>query len=261
MTNPNSDYYRAVDLWHEQRLSDLMAEDGWLHLTDRVELEPGQYTLGSGPGNDLQIASGPDHLGDLHLGADGQAMLTVDGQSLAFAPTPEAPPRLQVADLLLEMMRIEGQHALRVRDLRLPRKVKISRFPVDPAWCITARWDVLAAPQQLGIDLVGGIATSVAVSHRASFSHQGSAITLLPTHWKGGNPMFVFRDATSGRQTYGASRFLIGQVQGDTVVLDFNRAFNPPCAFTEFAVCPLPPRENILRFAIPAGELRPGAVL
>ena len=91
-----------------------------------------------------------------------------------------------------------------------------------------------------------------------NFTHAGQQITLMPTHMKAGKPMFVFRDRTSLTETYPASRFLFGQVAGkDEIILDFNRAFNPPCAFTGFAICPLPPAENILPFRVEAGELRP----
>ena len=86
------------------------------------------------------------------------------------------------------------------------------------------------------------------------FTHDGQDVTLLATHWKAGKPMFVIRDATAGSETYAASRFLIGDPAGDTITLDFNRAHNPPCAFTDFAICPLPPRENRLSFPIRAGE-------
>ena len=99
--------------------------------------------------------------------------------------------------------------------------------------------------------------TRVELTHAARFVHAGREVTLRPTHWKAGKPMFVIRDATAGKETYAASRFLIGEVQGDQVVLDFNKAFNPPCAFTDFAVCPLPPRQNIMGFEIRAGEKTP----
>ena len=99
--------------------------------------------------------------------------------------------------------------------------------------------------------------TQVNLTHRADFSHEGHDITLLATHWKAGLPMFVIRDQTSGKQTFPASRFLIAKPDGDHITLDFNRAHNPPCAFTDFAICPLPPRENILPFAVTAGERTP----
>ncbi len=102
-----------------------------------------------------------------------------------------------------------------------------------------------------------GARDRVRITHQARFTHDGQPVTLLPTHEKSGKPMFVIRDQTAGAETYGAARFLIGEVQGDKVVLDFNKAFNPPCAYTEFAVCPLPPRQNIMPFAIRAGEMKP----
>lgn len=254
------DHLADVETWYRERVQALKAEDGWLHLTDRIEIAPGRYSLGQGDGNQIRISAGPAALGLLELAADGQASLHIGDQVLPFTPVPGAPPRLRVDGLLLEMMNVEGQHALRVRDLTLPHRAAfpgIPRYPVDPAWRITARWERLASPEQLGISLVGGIDSAVQISHRARFDHAGLLVTLLPTHWKSGKPMFVFRDATAGTETYAASRFLIGEVSGDRITLDFNKAFNPPCAFTDLAVCPLPPRENILPFPIRAGEKAP----
>jgi uncharacterized protein (DUF1684 family) len=103
----------------------------------------------------------------------------------------------------------------------------------------------------------GGSAAAVTITHRASFTHAGQTVSLTPTHWKSGKPMFVFRDATAG-ETYAAGRFLIGEdIEGDEITLDFNRAFTPPCGFTEFAICPLPPPGNVLAFRIEAGEKAP----
>lgn len=240
--------------WRAARLSALAAEDGWLNLTDRVDIAPGRMTVGTAPDNDVVISAGPAHLGVLDLSPDGQARF--DG--VPFAPVPDNPPRLKVGALLLELSQLEGQYALRVRDTAAtPRLPVIDSYPYDPEWRITARWEALPAPETLGIDTVKGIATSVRLTHQARFRHDGQDVVLLATHWKSGKPMFVIRDATSGRETYGAARFLIGEVTGETVVLDFNRAFNPPCSFTEFAVCPLPPRQNILPFAVRAGEKTP----
>ena len=256
-----------IDAWFAARLAALRAEDGWLHLTDRIEIAPGRHTLGQGAGNDLVISAGPDHLGVLVLTPAGQALLEagpeagsdVAGKALPFAPQPEAPPRLKVADLLLEIMEVNGDRALRVRDLALLRRkspVSIPRFAFDSGWRIVAEWEALEA-HALSVGLITGVQTDVTITHRARFSHAGQTVSLLPTHWKGGKPMFVIRDATSGVETYAASRFLIGEVTGDRVVLDFNTAFNPPCAFSDHAVCPLPPRDNILPFAIRAGEMLP----
>ena len=124
-----------------------------------------------------------------------------------------------------------------------------------PTWTIRAAWEALETPQFQTIAQKGAGETKVTLTHRAHFTRDGHSITLLATHWKSGLPMFVIRDQTSGRETYAASRFLIGQDISDTeITLDFNKAHNPPCAFTDFAICPLPPRANILPFAIRAGE-------
>ena len=181
-----------------------------------------------------------------------------------FKPTPRRSPfaaqggnpQLHVAPFLLEIHSVEGQPALRVRDLTLPRRADLSYFPYDPSWVIRARWEALTTPQAQTIDQKGAGSTEVTLTHRAHFRREGHDVTLLATHWKSGLPMFVIRDQTSGRQTYAASRFLIGEDMTATeITLDFNKAHNPPCAFTDFAICPLPPRENILPFAIQAGEL------
>ena len=253
-------YETEIAEWRAARLAALTAEDGWLDLTDRIEIAPGRMTVGSARGNDVAISAGPAHLGVLVLTPDGRASLDAGEGPCDFTPVPDNPPRLKLGDLLLEVMAVEGQYALRVRDIAAPARAEfpgIDSFPIDPAWRIEADWQALEQPQSLGIDMVTGVATSVQLTHQARFTHEGAEVTLLPTHWKSGKPMFVIRDKTSGRETYGASRFLIGEVLGDKVVLDFNRAFNPPCAFTDFAVCPLPPRQNIMVFEICAGEKKP----
>jgi uncharacterized protein (DUF1684 family) len=251
------DFAKIHAAWAASRLAALKAGDGWLNLTDRIEVGPGRHTVGRAEGSALRISAGPDHLGVLDLAPDGSATFETGGDALPFAPVPDNPPRVEVGGLLLEISALEGQAALRVRDLSDPRIAAfagIPTFPLDQAWRIVAAWQALPEAEVLGIGTIAGIDTSVKITHHAHFRHDGQDVTLIPTHWKGGKPMFVIRDATSGRETYGASRFLIGEVAGDSVVLDFNRAFNPPCAFTEFAICPLPPRQNILPFAIRVGE-------
>ena len=240
----------ALTTWKDARLAALTAPDGWLNLTDRVDIPPGPQTVGSAPDNALILSRGPGHLGTLLPGWSFQSAAGTRPFHLNGNPQLEVPP------FLLEIHTVEGQPALRVRDLTLPRQAHLTYFPYDPAWLIRARWEKLAAPQSQSIAQKGAGDTSVTLTHRAHFNHDGHDVILLATHWKSGAPMFVIRDQTSGHQTYPASRFLIGEdVTDHEITLDFNKAHNPPCAFTDFAICPLPPRANILPFAIRAGEL------
>lgn len=248
--------------WRAARLAALVAEDGWLNLTDRIEMAPGRHAVGSAPGNDVVLSAGPAHLGTLTLAPDGAARLQLPGgHEHAFRPHPDAFPRLKIAGLLLEIHTVEGTHALRVRDLSGGARgafAGLRSFPDDPAWAIRAAWEELPSPETTAIGMVGGRGDSVTVTHRAVFAHDGHRVVLTPTHMKAGKPMFVFRDATSGRETYGASRFLIGtDIREGAITLDFNRAHNPPCAFTDLAICPLPPPGNVLPFPVRAGELAP----
>jgi uncharacterized protein len=243
-----------LDRWKADRLAALTAEDGWLNLTDRIDIAPGPQTVGTALENTMILSRGPAYLGTLLPGFSFQ----ISGPPQAFHVT-TGNPHLRVPPFLLEIHTVEDQPALRVRDLTLPRHAKLHYFPQDPAWVIRARWEALSAPLSQSIDQNGAGPTQVTLTHRAHFRHQDHDVTLLATHWKGGAPMFVIRDATSGQETYAASRFLIGEDMTDTTItLDFNKAHNPPCAFTNFAICPLPPRQNILAFAIPAGERTPG---
>lgn len=244
--------------WRAARLAALTAEDGWLNLTDRIEIPQGPQRVGSALGNDLHLSTGPAHLGILTLTETGASFQTADGPPQPFQPAPGGFPQLRVPPLLLELHTVDGVPALRVRDLTLPRHADLTAFPEDPAWIIRAKWERLQNPLTASFGQKGGKDQAVELSQVARFTHQGHDITLLPTHWKAGQPMFVIRDGTSGRETYPASRFLMGEDLTDSeVTLDFNRAFTPPCGFTPFAICPLPPRQNILPFGVRAGEKQP----
>ena len=254
-------YLDALASWRAARLAALKADDGWLNLTDRVWVEEGSHTVGAAPGNDIVLSVGPARLGTVLL-RDGKVEFgDAEGREIVFAPVPDNPPRAVIGRLLVELTEIEGRHAIRVRDLDAPGRAEfdgLSYFPVAPDWRICADWVALDQPVRYEVDTVKGIPTFVTIGHKTVFQHDGRRIELLPTHWKGGKPMFVIRDQTARDATYPAARFLIGEdLDGAHVTLDFNKAFSPPCAFTDHAVCPLPPRENVLPFRIEAGEKRP----
>lgn len=244
---PLSDY-RA------DRLAALTAPDGWLNLVARIELAPGTYLVGAA--QDVQLPSGPDLLGTLDL-TDAGATFSRSGEApQLFHPVADAFPQLRVDPFLLEIHTVDGIPALRVRDLTQTPSADLRYYPDDPAWTIRAKWEGLA-PETTEITMKDGSTAAVTVTRRATFQHQGKTVTLTPTHVKSGKPMFVFRDKTAG-ETYPACRFLFGEDPTEAgITLDFNRAFSPPCAFTDFAICPLPPPGNILPFRIEVGELAP----
>ncbi|MCB6177311.1 DUF1684 domain-containing protein [Rhodobacter sp. Har01] len=239
------------------RIAALCAPDGWLNLVARIDLSPGTHLVGAA--QEVRLPSGPDLLGTLTVARGSASFARPGAAPEPFCPVPDAFPQLRVDPFLLELHTVDGTPALRVRDLSLTPKADLRYFPEAPDWTIRAAWEEIV-PRAGTVDMKGGTSVAVTLTHRARFIHQGCTVTLTPTHWKGGKPMFVFRDATAG-ETYGAGRFLIGEAASNgEITLDFNRAFTPPCAFTAFAICPLPPPGNVLPFRIEAGELAPNAV-
>jgi uncharacterized protein len=240
--------------WRAARLAALTAPDGWLNLVARIELSPGSHRVGHA--GDVALPSGPAFLGVLTLGPNGASFARPGQPPQPFQPVPDAFPQLNVDPFLLEIHSVDGLPALRVRDLTLRPTIDLRHFPKAADWKIRAKWESFA-PEAAEIKMKDGSSAAVTLTHRATFLYQGKAVTLTPTHWKSGKPMFVFRDATAG-ETYPACRFLFGEDPTEAeITLDFNRAISPPCAFTDFAICPLPPPGNILPFRIEAGELAP----
>lgn len=263
--------------FHTTRLKNLTAPDGWLSVCGLLWIEPGEWRFGSAADNRLVIDKLPAHAGTLVLQEDGSAHVTlteasggtVDGETVHAADlrddhdSAHAPTRIAFGSVNFHLIDREGKKALRVRDSESEIRrafTGIDMFPADLAFRVEADWVAVDPPRRMDVDSVVGIASEISVSHKAVFTLDGTTFTLWPTHGTPQQPMFVFRDLTSGQGTYGASRFLFGIFDADKpgkIVLDFNRAINPPCAFTPAATCPLPIPENILPIAIPVGEKKP----
>ncbi|HEX6735607.1 MAG TPA: DUF1684 domain-containing protein [Azonexus sp.] len=248
-----------LESWQAARLAELRAPDSWLGLTGLFWLQPGLNRVGSDDTAPVRLPAGPADLGDL----DWQ------GEALWWRPRSGAPRRLQTdrqgapsvidcGDLAFFVVDRDGQLAVRVRDRawaagRPP--VVLDYFAADPAWIVEAEWQALVPPLTMEVPNVSGELKAVTVDHRALFAVAGETVALLPMAVGDNDVFFVFRDRSSGKETYGAGRFLkAAPAAGGRITLDFNRAYNPPCAFTPFATCPLPPPENWLPFAVPAGE-------
>ncbi len=261
------------DLWCEKRLTELSAPEGWLSLVGLFWLEPGDNAVGSDPSAPVCLPRGPARMGRLHLGEQGvrwhpsaDCPARVEGRhspepdgSLPLDTDREGQPSLLRWDSLsLFIMEREGRLGVRVKDSAWAGQspfAGLAYYPFDPAWRITATWQPLSPALTLEVPSMTGDIKTVAVHHRAVFRHEGAEISLLPLEAGPDGAFFVFRDGTSGKDTYGGGRFLkTPPAENGLILLDFNRAFNPPCAFTPFAACPLPPQENRLPFPVLAGE-------
>lgn len=257
-----TEYETAYADWKTRRLAALKAPDGWLNIIARDWLAEGTFSLGSAADNDIVLPTGPTHIGTLTQDAQGGVLYTPadGGLPVKLEISKYKPPRFTAGTLLLEVTTLNGQNALRVRDTAstAPEALaSIAYFPLDTSWRILADWVALEAPKGLTIDTSKSIQTEVEATHKAVFVRDGVTYELLATHGTPQSPQFVIRDLTSRDSTYAACRFVYGEAVTDkTIVLDFNKAINPPCAFTDFAVCPLPPAENVLPIRIEAGEKR-----
>lgn len=272
------DYQRSIEAWRAQRVAKLTAPDGWLSLIGLHWLEPGQNTIGSANDNSIVIERAPPHLGVVDAGEDGTLAIElfpdtnarIDGQSRARAilrddRAPD-PTRVSFGSANFIVIDRGGRKALRVRDAEAGTRRQfagIESFPIDPSWRIEARWIPFDSPRMLEtMNVIGQVETYPAPG-RAVFEREGKPIELLPVVETPGDDVLylMFADGTSGNETYGAGRFLYTEPPREgRVVIDFNKAYNPPCVFTPFATCALAPPENRLDLRITAGEKKYRAI-
>ncbi|HKT41719.1 MAG TPA: DUF1684 domain-containing protein [Rhodanobacteraceae bacterium] len=274
MANLDEAYRQEIERWHASRIARLTAPDGWLSLVGLEWLQPGANRIGSSADNDMVLARMPAHLGTITWADDGTLSVllgngqgaTIDGKietSAVMLDDSHAHPTT-VAFGSVNFIAIDrgGRKGLRVRDSEAETRARfagIARFPVDPAWRIVADWQPLDPPFPLATGTVIGTIENYPAPGKAVFERDGRRYELYPViEVPGDTQLFlIFADATSGRETYGAARFLYAGMPRDRkIVLDFNKAYNPPCAFTPYATCPLAPPENRLALRVEAGELK-----
>lgn len=275
-----SSYTHEIEQWRAARVARLTGPDGWLSLIGLDWLHDGANRVGSASDNDIVLKAGPAHLGTVMLAADGKVRIVLDGNSGAtvdgkpvaeaalvddmHAAAGAAPTTVRFGDASFFVIDRDGRKALRVKDSDAEARrdfAGIDYFPIDPAWRVEAEWVPFVPEHELEIGTAIGTIDRVKVPGKAVFHRDGRTFELLPYQEEpGGELFFVIADNTSGKETYGAARFLYaalpaaGVARPGRVVLDFNRAYNPPCAFTPFATCPLAPPENRLDIAVTAGE-------
>lgn len=257
-------YVRSVDAWHQKRIESLTRPDGWLALVGLLWLEPGANTFGTDPSNKLVFPSGAPFMGTYRVGKDGSVSLKT-GPGVEPArdgpldlKEPEGKTRFSLGTLSWYLIVRNGQPGLRLIDSASPVLTGfqgIERYPVDPSWRLTGRFE--KAPRTISVPNVLGVDTRERSPGLLVFEHAGKRYQLEPVQEEGETRFFViFSDQSNGHGSYAGGRFLYVDPPDEQgrVVLDFNRAYNPPCAFTHFATCPRPPAQNSLPFAVEAGE-------
>jgi uncharacterized protein (DUF1684 family) len=260
-----AEHRASVLAWRAARDARLRDPDGWLTLIGLYWLEAGKNRLGSDPANDLVIRSRhvPAHAGVLEL-ERGSVTLRRDGlppEVLATDVSGE-PTILRFGPIRAHVVRRGERFGLRVRDRASPALTAFAgmeHFPIDAAWRLVTRLEPAEPGSTLEVVDVTGT-----VSHEptpGTLAFESGGVTWRLTALPGGDDgsfWLVFADATSGGDTYGGGRFLYTDppAADGSVVVDFNLAYNPPCVFSPFATCPLPPAQNRLPITIRAGERR-----
>jgi len=271
---------QAIQQWRQQRDESLRRADGWLTLVGLEWLKPGVNRIGSGPDNDIKLTVGPDYWGSIELDSKtltfiraADSDVTIDGAGIDGAAVDGATPErvALVADDTGEPSMIRSgafgfyvifreSYALRVFDNQAPALANfkgVQNYDIQPDWRISGRFTPASAGQTIDIGNVLGQVSATPVYGVFEFERAGRHYQLIGLGEETSkNVWFIFSDRTSGKGTYGAGRFLYseGLPKDGRLVVDFNKAYNPPCAFSDYATCPLPPQKNRLDLAVTAGE-------
>ena len=281
-SSDQSSWQSELTSWREKRAAGLQAPEGWLSLIGLEWLREGDNSFGMDADNRIQIAGKvPAHVGIVRLEKGVLRLLppaggfpkelAVDGhsaqeQALA-ADDSEKASKLTIGTNTIIVIHRDDRFGLRIKDPQAPTRVGfhgLRWYPPNATYRVHARWIPYSAPKVLDIPTVLGTVTHMSAPGAAEFTIDGQTVRLEPVleDPQSTELFFILRDATSKTTTYGAGRFLYtelpdhGVTQPGEVWLDFNRLVNPPCAFTPYATCPLPPAQNRLTIAIPAGEKR-----
>ena len=270
-------YRQEIEKWHGERSKNLTSDAGWLTLAGLFWLKEGENRIGSDPSNDVVLPQGkaPGYAGSLwldhgtvRLEAARDASITHEGQpvkSLALKSDADGEPTiLSLGTLSFQVIKRGESLGVRVKDKENPARKEfagLDYYPIDPRWQIEARFEPYSPPKMIPIVNVLGMTEDQPSPGALLFEVGGKSYRLDAITEEGSKELFIiFADQTSGKETYGAGRYLYAAPANDRgiVVLDFNKAYNPPCAFTNYATCPLPPNQNQLALSIEAGEKKYG---
>lgn len=265
-------YRASVQKWREQREARLKADGGWLSVAGLSWLKPGENRFGTGADVEVPLPQGsaPPIAGVLTLEGGRTTVEMVAGVSASIdgkpvtGPTPLRPDStdlVELGDVTLQVIERGSRLGIRLRDRNAAARRDFTGcrwYDVKEPYRIEARWVSHPQPRPLKVPNILGQTETMPSPGYAEFSVAGRSVRLdgVLEDPQSTQLWFILRDETSGKQTYPAGRFLYADLpKAGKIVLDFNKAYNPPCAFTAFATCPLPPPQNWMPVKIEAGEL------
>lgn len=261
-------YEADIKNWHTQRETSLKSENGWLNLAGLFWLQAGNNTFGSDKSNAVKFPKGDAFIGSFML-KNGQVNIEILPNSKVYSGDSiikkavifsegAKPVILQHQSLRWFVIKRGNLYGIRLRDLEHPAVTTfqgVEMFPIDSQWRVEARLELADSNHKIPITDVLGMTSLQNSPGALVFDLQGKTYR-LDVVWEGEQLFILFGDDTNGDSTYDSGRFLYAvkpDANGKTI-LDFNKATNPPCAFTVFATCPLPPKQNMLLLTITAGE-------
>jgi len=263
-------YLQEIEAWQEERIQSLKAENGWLNIVGLLWLEEGKNTLGTDSANSIVFpGNGPAKIGTIMLSdsiltfqADGSTSVTDNdnpvSEIILKADITRDPTLLKTGSYGFFIIKRGERYAIRLRDYESPHIEElqhIDMFPISMDWIVQARWESFDEPTYIDVPNVLGMVDKTKIPGKLIFEIEDQTFELFPID--AGKKLFIILgDETSGLETYGGGRFIYVEKPDENgmVKIDFNRAYNPPCVFTHFATCPLPPVENILPVRVTAGE-------
>ena len=271
LSQPADEYHQGIEKWRDQRVKSLQAAHGWPTLVGLYWLKEGENTFGSGEDNDIQFpAKTPSKMGTillsedvLYASFDTSVKIHVDGQysteTKLDSDADTRPSMLSWNAHIWYIIKRGDRYGIRLRDtLHTNRSTikEIPHFSVDKNWRIKARFIPAEKNQTIKIDNIVGLTSDSPIEGYLEFTLNGKSHRLTALNGGSKNYWVIFGDATNGEESYGGGRYLyVPRANEENLTyIDFNKAYNPPCVFTYYATCPLPPEENLLDVAIESGE-------
>jgi len=267
----NDEYITSIKEWQTERIENLKSKTGWLNLVGLYWLDEGENSFGSDSSNKIIFPEEtPENIGIITL-HDSILKIRINKSVEVYCNNEKISEKRIKSDAsekasLFELdsyawliIKRNGRYAIRLRDYNneLIGKINtIPTYPINKKWRIKANYIAFDKPENMFVPSIIGYTSAVKCYGVIEFNINNQTYSLKPIMNNDGSFFVIFADRTSANETYGAGRFLdIDKPNEDNITyIDFNKAYNPPCVFSKFATCPLPPIENIIPVCIPAGE-------